>query len=276
MLKRNYVLLGILSFLVIGVIGYALFSQSLSITGSSKAQGNFEIVGYCGFSHEIKALCDQAGADEGYTKEELEECYGTTDSKLFGDGSGYSNYECNVSGTTVTHSVSLNMPGAHKYFITEFKNIGTIPAETELYRTALTYNNKPFAHILLPKRFNLCYTDRINNVSDCYNSSQFGRTLEANEPGAAAWLSNAISFDSSMYYVDFDDASTFNDISDAPAGVYTQGNEVYTGIYKDTVYLKPNSALIFITDAKMPDTDQNRFDFTNTYQYYFDFTQATD
>ena len=41
--KSNKILLGVLSFVVVCVVGYALFSEKITVTGTATASGNFDI-----------------------------------------------------------------------------------------------------------------------------------------------------------------------------------------------------------------------------------------
>ena len=41
--KSNKLLIGILAFVVVCVIGYALFSETITVTGTAMAKGNFDI-----------------------------------------------------------------------------------------------------------------------------------------------------------------------------------------------------------------------------------------
>ena len=45
--KRNRIFVGCLALLLVMVAGYALFSQNLTINGTAKAQGNFDIAFTC-------------------------------------------------------------------------------------------------------------------------------------------------------------------------------------------------------------------------------------
>ena len=45
--KSNKILIGVLSFVVVCVVGYALFSDNITVTGTATAQGQFMIVPSC-------------------------------------------------------------------------------------------------------------------------------------------------------------------------------------------------------------------------------------
>ena len=47
MTKNNKILIGILAFMLVCVVGYALFSDNITVTGTATAQGQFMIVPSC-------------------------------------------------------------------------------------------------------------------------------------------------------------------------------------------------------------------------------------
>lgn len=88
------------------MVGYALFSQNLNITGTAKAQGDFKIEAVCTPGAGIFET--ELGADD-------------TDS-------GYANDSCTVAGNTVSMKTELKFPTAHRNFMVEMKNTGSIDA----------------------------------------------------------------------------------------------------------------------------------------------------
>ena len=54
--KGNKILLGILAFVVVCVVGYALFGETITVTGSATASGEWSITTTCvsGLSQDIK------------------------------------------------------------------------------------------------------------------------------------------------------------------------------------------------------------------------------
>ena len=109
--KGNKLLLGILAFVVVCIVGYALFSETITITGTATAQGNFEITGSCEpgvpaeFVNTIKTKYD-SDYKEG----------------------GYKNDSCSFNGNEATISVELEYPTAERWFTIKFTNTGSIPA----------------------------------------------------------------------------------------------------------------------------------------------------
>ena len=45
--KKNKILVGCLALLLVLSVGYALFSETITINGTATAKGNFDIVGTC-------------------------------------------------------------------------------------------------------------------------------------------------------------------------------------------------------------------------------------
>ena len=108
---RNKIFVGCLALLLVMVAGYALFSQSLNITGTATAKGDFSVTPTCqaGVPDNLLAA---AKTTQGWTKEE----------------GGYSDDSCTVSGDTVDFRTSLKWPGATRYFTIKVKNTGSVTA----------------------------------------------------------------------------------------------------------------------------------------------------
>ena len=115
MSKNNKLLILTLSFVVVCVVGFALFSETITVTGTATAYGNFDMIVTCekGISSKISSIAPAAFAD--------------TDIDLYTDN-GYENDYCNVSGNSVTYGASLKYPGAARYFTIKIKNNGTMDA----------------------------------------------------------------------------------------------------------------------------------------------------
>ena len=108
---RNKIFVGCLALLLIMVVGYALFSQSLNITGTAKAEGNFSVTMTC-----TPGLSNQGftGADLlGYAPKE---------------DNNYKNDSCTVTGDKVTYQAELKMPTAVRNFTVKMTNTGSIDA----------------------------------------------------------------------------------------------------------------------------------------------------
>ena len=117
--KSNKILLGILSFIVVCVMGYALFSENITVTGTATAKGSFDVSVSCtkGFVSELKTAAENDGW--GFDAE-----------------GGYKNDTCAVNGNKVDFNVDLEYPGADRYFTITVTNTGTIDAiaDIEIFR----------------------------------------------------------------------------------------------------------------------------------------------
>ena len=116
--KSNKILLGVLSFVVVCVIGYALFSDNITVTGTATAKGSFDIVASC-----------QTGIDSRI---------GTATSLGWSKEEGYANDSCTVSGNKVSMTAEFLYPGAQRYFTVSFKNNGTIDAVFDIKKVTET------------------------------------------------------------------------------------------------------------------------------------------
>lgn len=163
---KNKVLIGCLALLLVMSIGYALFSDTITINGIATAKGNFQLT----------TTCDMVVDDE-FLGGGKSESGSVTDAKI------------TCEGNVVNASATLGYPGSAKWFRVMVKNTGTIPAKMkrvlELSRPtqvstyenpgpALTYNcsgsgddNKVCASL---------FSDY--NVGDDYSTSQIGVTYE--------------------------------------------------------------------------------------------------
>ena len=111
MYKGNKILLGILAFIVVCVVGYALFSETITVTGTATTQGSFDIVGTC-----------QAGLNSEF----IETVTYEFDSNYY--ETGYRTSNCSFNGDKGTLEVDFEYPGAKRYFTIKLTNNGTIPA----------------------------------------------------------------------------------------------------------------------------------------------------
>ena len=108
---RNKIFVGCLALLLVMVAGYALFSQSLNITGTATAKGDFSVTPTC-----------QAGVPDN-----LLAAAKTAESWAGAEG-GYSDDSCTVNGDTVDFRSSFKWPGATRYFTIKVKNTGSVTA----------------------------------------------------------------------------------------------------------------------------------------------------
>ena len=111
--KGNKILLGALTFVVVCVVGYALFSESITITGSVTTSGDWQ----------IKTTCT-----EGASTEAMNAWQQYLDVKSIIKEGGYKNSSCNVIGNKVTMNAELQYPTALRAFTIRYKNAGSIDA----------------------------------------------------------------------------------------------------------------------------------------------------
>ena len=99
--KSNKILLGVLSFVVVCVVGFALFSETITVTGTASASGDF--------SFEKKCIA----GDSRNVYQELKQ-------------GGFGTESCTVNGDTVSISTELLYPSAFRVYTIEIKNTGAI------------------------------------------------------------------------------------------------------------------------------------------------------
>ena len=103
--KNNKILIGCLALLLAMSVGYALFSDTITINGSATAKGDFEI------TTEVIDLNNYSNfVPDGVSSGVVE------------------NPTISVVDNKVTSSVTLGAPGSHQYFGIKVKNTGSIPA----------------------------------------------------------------------------------------------------------------------------------------------------
>ena len=100
--KKNKILVGCLALLLVLSVGYALFSEQVTINGTATAKGDFEITTTVADNMEIIGSDGEIGI--------------VTDSNI------------NVVDNVVTASAILGAPGSYKQFIIKIENTGTVPA----------------------------------------------------------------------------------------------------------------------------------------------------
>ena len=118
MSKNNKILISVFTFIVVCVVGYALFSENITVTGSATASGDWGIAASC--SDTIPA--------------EVQEDYAANDIQ-----GGFADDSCTVSGNTITSKATLLYPTAMKLHHAEYKNTGSVSAVFKMGK----YENYP-------------------------------------------------------------------------------------------------------------------------------------
>lgn len=119
--KQKKVIIAVLTLVVTMMVGYALFSEALTINGTATAKGDFDITYTC----EL-LTSDNATQGEKNT-------YFTT---VGGTGT------CEVEGQTIKTTSNLSKPTDRVYYRVKLTNSGSIPA---VLKTVNSDNNKTFS-----------------------------------------------------------------------------------------------------------------------------------
>ena len=133
--KQKKVIIAVLTLVVTMMVGYALFSEALTINGTATAKGDFSITATCtpGFSSEIGVSKEEYISDTNLFFEKLIEMVPEAQPVFINseNESGYKNDTCTVNGNNVSIHVDLSYPGAYRLFVVKFTNNGTIPAKID-------------------------------------------------------------------------------------------------------------------------------------------------
>ena len=106
--KKKGIIIGVLAVALVMVVGYALFSDTLTINGTATAEGEFELTTTCD---------DDVNDALGFNRPQ--------------ESGSVSNSNINCSGKSVNVSATLGYPGSYKYYRVKVTNTGTIPAKLE-------------------------------------------------------------------------------------------------------------------------------------------------
>ena len=142
--KNNKILIGCLVLLLVMSIGYALFSDTITINGSATAKGDFNLVTTCDM--------DASGVEN-------EDKGSVTDAKI------------TCKDGVVNASVTLGYPGSQKWFRIMVTNEGTIPAKL---KKVVELNNP---EIMICEKDN-CGYGSIEN-SETYETAEGQSVVEA-------------------------------------------------------------------------------------------------
>ena len=113
--KQKGIIIGILALIVTMMVGYAIFSETITINGTATAKGEFDMTITC-----EKGLPDIFSKTEKYA-------YGFFGSSVYMyNDNNYKNDECSINGNAMTYNVELTQPGAERTFVAKITNSGTI------------------------------------------------------------------------------------------------------------------------------------------------------
>ena len=110
--NKNKILVGCLALLLVLSVGYAYFSDTITITGTATAKGNFDITTTC---------------DPGLTSK-----LGTAESLGLPKEGGYKNDSCSVVDDTVSFQAEFEYLTAVRYFTVKLTNNGSIDSSVNI------------------------------------------------------------------------------------------------------------------------------------------------
>lgn len=117
--SKNKILVGCLALLLVLSVGYALFSDTITINGTATAKGDF--------AYEITTT---KGIDESVKVSTMHDIYNYSssgDTFVFEETSGVENSTISSSGNTISVSIDFTLPGQIQYYTAKITNTGTIP-----------------------------------------------------------------------------------------------------------------------------------------------------
>ena len=119
--NKNKILVGCLALLLALSVGYALFSETITINGTATAKGNFDISYTCELLTSTNAITDEA-VQEMFTK----------------GGTG----TCVINGQTLTTTSNLTKPTDRVTYRVKLTNSGSIPAILKTVDSSNNYNGE--------------------------------------------------------------------------------------------------------------------------------------
>ena len=132
--KKRDIIIGVIALLLVVSVGYAIFSDTLTINGTATAQGDFSF-----------SVTTQKGVSEDVKSDSMYAIY-----NIFGNTGNMYDYTVNSfaeestitnDSNTVTYSVALTQPGQKQYFTVKVTNTGSIPINVDIYNDFLQDTN---------------------------------------------------------------------------------------------------------------------------------------
>ncbi len=125
--KKKGIIIGVLALMVTMMVGYAIFSETITINGTATAKGDFNIETTCvsGISNDLY------GDNIIYSPFYSSDLTLTEQLSKYPEGS-YKNDSCVVKDNNVSLNSELSMPGARRYFTVKVTNKGSIPVTFDL------------------------------------------------------------------------------------------------------------------------------------------------
>ena len=155
MKKKNMIIIGVIALILVVAVGYALFSDTLTINGTATAKGDFNLSYACEF------------VDEDISWGEGQETSAST-----GTGS------CQVEGNEITTTSKLSKPTDFSIFKVTITNNGSIPA---VLKTVDSSNNVASNMTDVGDVF---YLDKTTALFGYYEVRKNNELISANGDGA--------------------------------------------------------------------------------------------
>ena len=239
--KGNKLLLGILAFIVVCVVGYALFSETITVTGTATASGDWSITTTCTNGDKYNMILSEFK----YMKE-----------------GGYVDKQCSISGNKITISSELKYPSARRVYTVELKNTGSIDAVLKF--------DKPVSVDAYPSAINITdaeiklYNKSNNNLYKTYTEADTDADL-----GDYGFIHPA-----TAYIIIRDENGTFYTDDES----FIANNRLYKDSEKNN-YLKiePNDSIILYFVAEWSsEAEQTDYYSVATIDYEFKMQQFVD
>lgn len=240
--RKNKIFIVCLSLLVVLSIGYAAFSENISISGTSKSQASFNITTTCtkGLPSNIQAAT------------------GLSDLELLTLNRGYSNETCSVSGNNVTIKTDFDYPTASRMYTIKMTNNSTIDAMLKLN----TDDDPDYAFL---SQAQIVATTSTGSYTYTYGVKENGTDVFA--LAEMLWLRNNVLIE--LTYVQDSNGNLSQDFLDP---VYEDANGVY-------IRLKKGYSIYFVImtkwEGKYYDKNYDDYSITATSTYSFPFVQYT-
>lgn len=225
--RNNKILVGVLAFIVAMTIGYALFSDKITITGTAKAKGDFSVTAAC---------------TPGIPKDFPMDDYGVLFSNYFSGkimaDNHYKNDSCSVNGNEITFNAELTQPLAARNFTVKFTNNGSIPASLGLTEEAFNVSIERCEGNFEDDTFSNCAT--LTDYSSIIDIELLGfedasGNILFNQNGALEDLSKYIDNENALFVLQSGESMymRFSAVwNDDDQGIYNGTNKTY---YKDTM-----------------------------------------
>ncbi len=114
--KKKGIIIGVVLFILAVAVGYALFSDTLTINGTATAKGEFDLV----------YSCTPGLTNEGFINADA---FASSQIKL---DNNYTNDSCSVNDNKITYSAELLQPEATRNFTIKITNTGSISAQLNI------------------------------------------------------------------------------------------------------------------------------------------------